>query len=365
MHPPTPIFDGHNDSIQSTYLGKRGSGVSILDKSDKGHIDIYRTRTGHLIGGFFAIQTPPENLSERAEDYGFHINENGYYIDLPTPLRQGYAEDFVNKVLDYALKLEEQSNKIKIIRKASDLDTKGKELHVLLHLEGAEAVKTYLSNLDDLYQKGVRSIGLFWSRRNAFGTGVQYKFPSTPNIGDGLTEAGKALIKECNRMGVIVDLAHTSEKSFWDAAKITQKPIVVTHTTVNALCPSSRSITNEQIDEVGKSGGVIGILFEPMMINSFGLKLPVGKTLEQVFTELRQTPLSAIVKHIDYIAQRIGIDHVALGADMEGAIMPDALKDASEYQNLVKELYNFGYDTTSIKKICFGNWFRVINATIR
>jgi len=360
------IFDGHNDSIQSTYLNKRGKGITILEKSSKGHIDIYRAKQGGLIGGFFAIQVPPENIKERDQSFGFHIEENGYYIDLPAPLDQQYAENFVNNVLNFASEIELKDDRIKIIRKKKDLPIGfDAPISMLLHLEGAEAIKKDLSNLESFYNKGVRSIGLFWSRQNAFGSGVQYMYPSTPDIGEGLTAEGKNLIRTCNDMGIIVDLAHINQKGFWDAISVTKKPIVVTHTSVNKICASSRSLTDEQILAVGKSGGVIGILFEPMMINNFGLKLPQNMSLDDVFAFLVKTPLSKIIQHIDYIVKLIGIEHVAFGADMDGAIMPSELKDASDFQNIVKELFKHGFKSDEIEKICYKNWYRLISETIK
>lgn len=366
MYPKIPIFDGHNDSIQSTFLEKRGKGITILDDSGKGQVDIHKAQKGGMVGGFFAIQTPPEKLEERSNAFGFHIDKNGYYIDSPTPLRQEYAEKFTNQVLEHSNILEKRSRKrIKIIKNVSDISIDLSDpLSVLLHIEGAEAIKEDLSNLDSYYEKGVRSLGLFWSRKNAFGTGVQYRFPSNPDIGDGLTTCGKNLIRECNKLGIIVDLAHINEKGFWDAVATTAKPLVVTHTTVNAICASSRSLTDKQIDAIGDSNGVIGILFEPFMINPEGLKLSKGESLDNVFKRLIKTPITEIVRHIEYIINRIGINHVAFGADMDGAIMPSELRDTSEYQNIVRLLYDSGYDKESIEKICYKNWLRVIRETI-
>ena len=153
-------------------------------------------------------------------------------------------------------------------------------------------------------------------------------------------------------MGIIVDLAHINQKGFWDVAKISTKPLVITHTSVHKICNTSRAINDEQIDAIAKSGGVIGILFEPMMINPLGLSMKKGQNITQIFNTLKKTPISLIVEHIKYIADRVGIDHVALGSDMDGAIMPDSLRDASQFQNIVKAMKESGFIRNEIEKVC-------------
>jgi membrane dipeptidase len=225
-------------------------------------------------------------------------------------------------------------------------------LAILLHLEGAEAIHPNLDNLGKMYANGVRSIGLVWSRPNAFGNGVHYRFPSSPDTGDGLTEAGKDLIRACNHMGVLVDLAHLNEKGFWDAAHVSDSPLVVSHTGVHAICPASRNLLDTQIDAVGKSGGLIGIMFEPSEIR------PDGKPDQDM-------PLGDLTGHIQYIARRIGPDHVALGGDFDGARMPNDLKDAAALPNLVKALEECGFRDEDLEKILYKNWLRILKGVLK
>ena len=146
----------------------------------------------------------------------------------------------------------------------------------------------------------------------------------------------------------MIDLAHINEHGFWDVAALTDAPLVVTHAGVHALCPSTRNLTDAQIDAVGESAGVIGVIFEPVNTR------PDGQPGAE-------TPLSVIADHMVYIAERIGVDHVAFGSDFDGADMPAALGDAAGLPNLLEALRDRGFDETDLEKIAYRNWFRVLN----
>ncbi len=346
-----PIFDGHNDTLTRFYEHPERS---FFDENDTGHLDLPRARKGGLSGGLFAIFTePPPGSPERDPMYGTTFTENGYIVAERSPVDQAYAEQYTNEVIKFAYKLEAQANgKIWIVSNYGELEQKLAQgiLTILLHLEGAEAIQPNLNNLEFYKLEGVRSIGLVWSRPNVFGYGVPFRFPGSPDIGDGLTDAGKALVRECNQLGIMVDLAHLNEKGFFDVARISDAPLVVTHADVHAICPSTRNLTDAQIDAVGASGGVIGINFE------------TGNTHPQSSFDA-DVPLSQITRHIDYIAKRIGIDHVAFGSDFDGADMPASLKDAAGLPALIEQLRNDGYDQNAIEKIAYKNWLRVFKAT--
>ena len=131
----------------------------------------------------------------------------------------------------------------------------------IFHIEGAEAIDANFKTLDVLYESGLRSIGPVWSRTNIFGHGVPFRFPSTGDTGDGLTEAGKKLISYCNERRVLIDLSHLNEKGFWDAAKLSKAPLVATHSNAHAICPSSRNLSDDQLKAVRDSGGMVGLNF--------------------------------------------------------------------------------------------------------
>ena len=131
----------------------------------------------------------------------------------------------------------------------------------VLHLEGAEAIDPGLEALDLWYAAGLRSIGPVWSRPNAFAHGVPFIFPSTPDTGPGLTDAGRALVRRCAELGILVDVSHLNEAGFWDLAALELGPIVASHSGAHALCPTSRNLTDAQLDAIGSSGGLVGIVF--------------------------------------------------------------------------------------------------------
>jgi membrane dipeptidase len=208
-------------------------------------------------------------------------------------------------------------------------------------------VREDLSNLEAFYQLGLRSLGLVWSRPNRFAEGVPFAYPSTPDTGPGLTEAGRELVRACNRLGIVVDLAHINEQGFWDATKISRAPLVVSHTDVHAICPSTRNLTDRQIDAVAESGGIIGLNFEPI------------QTSPEANPD-RSAPLSQLVRHAQYIAERVGVAHVGFGSDFDGTGMPEAIGDAGGLQNLIQALREGGFSEQEIEQIAFRNWLRVL-----
>ena len=203
---------------------------------------------------------------------------------------------------------------------------------------------------DRYYDRGVRVINPVWSRQNAFGHGVPFRFPHSPDTGPGLTAAGKDLVAACNEMKIVVDLAHLNEKGFWDVAAISPAPLVNSHTAVHNICAMTRNITDRQIEAIGQSGGLIGIYYMPMGLRSDG-------------KNDRDMPLAAIVKHIDYIVDLIGIDHVGLGSDFDGAGMPYGLADCAHLPNLLQVLEKAGYAEEDLAKIAYKNWLRVLKET--
>lgn len=343
-----PIFDGHNDTLTTL------QGRSFFEESDQGHLDLPRAGRGDMIGGFYAIYAPPPPDSpEHDLYYGLTITGDGYIQQMQSAVDSTYARAYTDSIIGTLRDIEYKgAGRVSVVRSYADLERNlAQGVHsIILHFEDAAAIEADLSNLEDYYAAGLRSIGLVWSRPNAFGWGVPFRFPHPPDTGPGLTDAGKELVRACNRMGILLDLAHLNERGFWDVAQITDAPLVATHTAVHAICPSTRNLTDAQIDAVGQTNGVIGVIFEPMNLRRDGQP---GD----------DTPLDAIVEHIDYIVQRIGVDHVAFGSDFDGADMPPALRDAAGLPRLVDALRGHGFDGEALDKITWRNWFRVLHAT--
>ena len=348
------VLDGHSDTFKKLFLIESADERSFLEENNQVHIDLIKAKRGGLVGGFSAIMVPqPADSPERDPYYGLTFTDTGYDVLYRSPIDCDYAIDFTDSVLELINNQVELSNgEVKVLRSYGDFVdcVNNGVFSVILHLEGAAAIKKDLSNLKGYYDKGIRSIGLAWSRPNAFAYGVPYKYPHSPDTGPGLTEAGKDLVKACDELGIVVDLAHLNEKGFWDVAGLSSKPLVVSHAGVHQLCPSTRNLTDDQIDAVGRSGGVVGILFESTNLQPNGM--PDASM-----------PISRIVEHISYVAKRIGVDHVAFGSDFDGADLPDELPDASFFPVLLRELGAAGYTDDEIEKIAYKNWIRVVHDT--
>src|SRR5690606_27946292 len=151
------------------------------------------------------------------------------------------------------------AGRVRICRSVADVRACMQQgaLAAVLHVEGAEAIDADLYMLDVLHLAGLRSLGPVWSRPDVFGLGVPFRFPASPDIGPGLTEAGRALVRACNRLRILIDLSHLNEAGFWDVARLSDAPLVATHSNAHALCAASRNLTDRQLDAIRESGGVV------------------------------------------------------------------------------------------------------------
>jgi membrane dipeptidase len=240
---------------------------------------------------------------------------------------------------------------VRLVRDAADLDAclTGEALGVVFHMEGAEAIDTDLDALEVWHAAGLRSLGLVWSRPNAFAHGVPFRFPSTPDTGLGLTDAGVRLVPRCAELGIAIDLSHLNAAGFWDVARIDAGPLIASHSGVYELCTYSRNLTDDQLDAIAGSGGLVGINFDVGSLRADG-----GDDAD--------TPLSRIAEHARYVAERCGVDHVALGSDFDGATMPADVPDASAYQGVLAALEAAGFADHEVDQIAWGNWRRVLAA---
>ncbi len=352
-----PVFDGHNDTLLRVIRSSEpGREFDFFAENPTGHLDLPRAKQGGLAGGIFAIFTPtPKDSPERAENWEQVITSTGYTQKLHSAIDPTYARQFTEAAVDrFAELVAGSQGRLHQVTTADEIEDCIRQdvLAMLMHFEGAEAIQADLSNLESFYRRGLRSLGIVWSRPNAFAEGVPFRYPSTPDTGPGLTPAGRELVRECNRLGILVDLAHINEQGFWDVARISTAPLVVSHTDVHAIVPSTRNLTDRQIDAVGASGGIIGLNFEPV----------------QTRPEFRaglDMPLSVIVRHVDHIANRVGIDHIGFGSDFDGTDMPEELKDAAGLQKLIQALRDAGYAEDAVEKVAYRNWLRVIRNTLK
>ncbi|RYH04674.1 MAG: peptidase, partial [Alphaproteobacteria bacterium] len=240
-----PVFDGHNDALLRLYNQHEGDPVAgFLAGGDSGHIDLPKARTGGLAGGLFAVFCPsPEKL----DFSGFAA---GTDVPMPPPLSLEAARASAVRMISLLFQLERASGgQVAVCRSAGDIRAamgRG-ALAAVLHIEGVECIDADLDFLEVLYAAGLRSLGPVWSRHNIFGHGVPFRFPGSPDTGPGLTEAGKRLVEACNRLGVMIDLSHITERGFWDVADLSTAPLVATHSNAHALCPTPRNLTDDQL----------------------------------------------------------------------------------------------------------------------
>lgn len=335
-----PVFDGHNDVLLRLRRGGLNSVDAFLNGEAAGHIDLPRARRGGLAGGLCAIFIPSPD-QPKAEN-----------ADFATPAQP----DALNETLAMArllLAIEARSQgAVKVCRTAGDIKRSIAEgqFAAVFHIEGAEAVAADLDALYVLHQAGLRTLGPVWSRPNVFAYGVPFRFPSSPDIGPGLTDAGKDLIRACNDLRIMIDLSHMNEQGFWDIAKLSNAPLVASHSNAHAISPHSRNLTDKQLDAIRDTGGLVGINFGVLFLRDDGVRNT-------------DTPLEVLVRHVAYIAERIGVEHVALGSDFDGTTIPAVLGDASGLPKLIEALRAHGFDDQSLVKIAHQNWVRVLEQT--
>ncbi len=347
-----PIFDGHNDILEKIYLSEDSLNASAFLKGMSGHLDLPRARRAGFKGGLFAVY-PPDPPHIPSEKKRIITTGSGYTIPLPPPLEYEYARQAAQTMIELIYKIESHAaGEFLVIRDYPALESclRNDNMAAVLHLEGAEPVQPDLGNLEEFYQAGVRSIGITWSRPNAFGHGVPFQYPGSPDTGPGLTDHGKALVEACNQHGILIDLAHLNERGFWEVAELSRAPLVSSHTAAHALIPRTRNLTDQQLKAVGKSGGLVGVIFS---VND----LAGGKKPNT------DAPLSALVRHISYIANLIGEDHVAFGSDLDGTIIPSEIGDVTGFPRLLAALKNAGFSDKALEKISYRNWLRVLEAT--
>ncbi len=343
-----PVFDGHLDSLQKIYLAVNDP-PSLLDPFPSGHFDLPRAVRGFFAGGLFSIFVPP--LKKWEPDRTRFPTPDDERLN---PVGGAYAEQIASRGIACLHRLAESSQgALKVVRSsAAVLDNMAVgTISAVVHFEGAEPVRADLSNLEAYHASGLRSLGLVWCRDNAFGHGVRFRFPGSPDDGPGITAAGEALVKACNRLGILVDLSHLNEKGFWDVVRVSSAPLVATHSGMHAVTPASRNLTDRQLDAIKDSGGLVGINFCTGFIRDDG-RLDAD------------TPLSDLVRHFRYAVERMGIDHVAFGSDFDGAIIPSEIGDVSGLPRVVEALAQSGLGEDELRRIAYANWLRVLSHTL-
>ena len=365
LHEKAIVVDTHNDVLSETMQQGLDLGADLREKTMS---DLDRFKKGGVDVQVFSI---------------FCDDRNG----------AGSAFAKANREIDslYAVAARNPA-KIEIVTNTEGIKdaVKHHKLAAMMGVEGGHMIEDNMDYLDSFYRRGVRYMTLTWNNSTPWATSAldetTHAFTVTPY---GLTEEGKAIVRHMNELGMLVDLSHVGERTFWDAIHTVTKPVICSHSSVYALCPVFRNLKDDQIKAIGANGGVIQVNFYSGFLDSnyarrvvrfqlrhksehdslMAAKAP-GYAVNEFFSkkypreaDSLRAPLSLLIDHIDYIVKMIGPDHVGLGSDFDGIESPpQQLDDVTTYPLITRELLKRGYKPEDIEKILGGNFIRVLKA---
>ncbi|MEZ5797890.1 MAG: dipeptidase [Paracoccaceae bacterium] len=347
-----PVFDGHNDLLYRLLRAPERRAEIFLAGEGKGHLDLPRMRAAGFAGGFFAIYLP----SPAAHDDAAHqamMERSPYALPLPAPIGWGDAIGPALVEAGHLMWMERASaGAFRICRSVADIRAAmaAGAVASVMHMEGAEAIDTSLDALHLFHAAGLRSLGPVWSRPTAFAHGVPFAFPSSPDTGPGLTDAGRRLVKECNALRIMLDLSHMNEAGFDDVARLSDAPLVATHSNAHAVSPSSRNLTDRQLAMIRESGGMVGLNFSVSFLRDDGLRRA-------------DCGWDPVLRHMDHLLRMLGEDCLGFGSDFDGCTTPDVIGDAGGLPRLIEALSGHGYDRALLEKLAHGNWLRLLERT--
>ncbi|MEM8791407.1 MAG: dipeptidase [Pseudomonadota bacterium] len=345
MTPPVPVFDGHNDTLLKLELAARaGSPLDFYtDNGSDLDIDLPRARASGFAGGFFAMFSP---RTDKKPGEDFDPGDPANFEPVP----QARALEITLAMFARMRRLaRDLPDDLAICSDVAEIRTTMEtgQIALLPHIEGAECIDPGLDTLEVLHAAGLRSLGLVWSRPNIFGHGAPMDAQPELDPGEGLTDAGRALVRACNRLGIMIDLSHLTERGFWDVAEVTDKPLVATHSNVHAICPSARNLTDDQLRAVAASGGVVGLNFNC----SF---------LRPDCADDTDVPMTLLLRHLDHMLEIVGENGVALGSDYDGCLLPAEIANVTGLPRLTAAMRQANYGDDLINKICSENWLDLL-----
>ena len=347
MTAQTPIFDGHNDLLLRLWrVAPEERDRMWLEGGAGGHLDLPRMRAGGFAGGLFAIFVP----SPGGTGLEMMAGRPSYALPLPEALATRVAVAPALEMAALLMRMERVSaGALRICRTVGEIRAciETGTIAAVMHMEGAEAIGADLDMLHLLHGLGLRSLGPVWSRPTIFGHGVPFAFPADPDTGAGLTGAGEDLVRECAALRMVIDLSHLNAAGFEDVARLTTGPLVASHSNAHALCPSSRNLTDRQLDHIRERRGLVGLNFATAFLRPDGQSRP-------------DTGWEPVLRHLDYLIARLGEDHVGFGSDFDGATIPAVIGDAAGLPTRVEALAAHGYDAGLLAKLGHLNWLAVL-----
>ena len=323
------IFDAHSD-IWTHVAKKRLEGEDNIIRN----YHLSKFKKADINGGIFVVWVDPpydKNPKER-------------------------TKQILDKVKE---EINDSKDIIHIVKKSEDFDIakENNKIPILIGMEGLQAIEDNIDDIEKLYSFGVRHASLTWNEENKLATGAK------GSIDRGLTEEGVKLIKKMEELKMVLDVSHANEKTFWDICKVATKPFIASHSNCRSLCNVVRNLTDDQLREIAKRNGVVGI-------NSYG---------EFVSFDTEKRTIKHLVDHIDHMVKVMGIDHIGLGFDFAEYLNSDTLKhytnactygvkgleDTTKANNIILELEKRGYSKEDIDKISYKNFYRVIKEIIK
>ncbi len=320
----TIIVDSHNDTMSRVIDEETWLPLVDVGQDTEFHIDIPKMKTGNLRAGFFAAYNSEEK-PERALSKTLALINALYWTEKNNM-----------DVLTITNTYDEIENAI-IDGKIAAIPT----------IEGAYSItgENYLELIKQYKDLGIKALAFNWNYSNALGEGCNEEYANKEKSSGGLTGLGKKLVKEMNSLGMIVDVSHMNEETFWGVIETTNSPIIASHSGVYSIRPHVRNLKDAQLKAIAKNGGLAGMVLCKTFI----------KDSEDV-------SLKDYMDHIDYAVKLIGIDHVAIGSDFDGCDLPEDIKDVSELNKIKEELVDRGYGGEDIEKLLGKNTLRVIRA---
>lgn len=340
-----PFFDGHNDFLLRLMMSPDPRHETWLGSGKKGHLDLGRMKQAGFAGGLFAIFVPPVS-SGPPPDFKALMANPPYDLPLPPLMTHDIAQPTALTMAGLLHWMERAAPAdFKVCRSAAEIRTaiSNDIIAGVMHMEGAEAIGPDLDALYLFHDMGLRSLGPVWSRPTIFGHGVPMSFPGTPDIGPGLTEKGKDLVRLCNELGILIDLSHMNGAGFNDVAALSTAPLVATHSNAYAHSASPRNLTDRQLHQIRDTGGMVGFNYATFFLHENGMASP-------------EVGWDTMIRHIDHLIEHLGEDHVGLGSDFDGCVVPNLIGDVLGVPDLLNALSNHGYDDALLTKLARENW---------
>ena len=366
IHESALVIDTHADTPQR-FLDE-GFDIGSTDPNDIGHISLDKARRGNLGAEFFSIWVEPET-------------NQGHFAR--------HTFDLIDSVYEQAAR---HPDRMMMAFSVADIERAHKEhkLAALMGIEGGHSIENDMHLLRDYYRLGVRYMTLSWSNTNEWADSSGDIDDAKVQHHNGLTDFGKQVVLEMNLLGMMVDISHVADKTFWDAIATTKAPVIASHSSARALTNAPRNMTDEMLQAVAKNGGVVQVNFYSGFVdeNYRQASISIGKQAAEairVFEEKQKAdgktvpyteidrierewaakiprpPLKSLIDHIDHIAKVAGIDHVGLGSDFDGVAgaTPAGIDSAADLPKITQALLDRGYNADDIKKILGGNILRV------